>query len=139
VAGWREPSVSPVPSPNRFLDALVLYFTPLTASSGRAFLRQGIMLFNHTGWGFTIFTDEELNTRLPKLTGDSSPAPMRFFSFRNPEQNTREQIRIVSSHPGRSQKMCRCGFCAEYGHGFSQRSPGYAAANCRSKNAAAEG
>jgi carbonic anhydrase len=95
VAGWREPSVSPIPSSNRFLDALVLYFTALTASSGRAFLRQGIMLLNHTGWGFTTFTDEKLIARLSKLTGDSSSAPMRFFCLRNPEQNTREQIRIV--------------------------------------------
>ena len=53
------------------------------------------MLFNHTGWGFTTFTDAELITRLSKLTGDSSSAPMRFFCLRNPEQNTREQIRIV--------------------------------------------
>jgi len=29
----------------------------------------------------------------------TSPAPMRFFSFRDPEQNTREQIKIVRSHP----------------------------------------
>src|ERR1700734_338814 len=52
-----------------------------------------IMLLNHTGCGFTTFTDEELNAKLTALTGDASPAPMRFFSYKDPEQNTREQIK----------------------------------------------
>src|SRR5579863_944566 len=58
-----------------------------------------IMLLNHTGCGFTTFTDEELNAKLTALTGDASPAPMRFFSYKDPEQNTREQIKKVRSHP----------------------------------------
>lgn len=58
-----------------------------------------IMLLNHTGCGFTTFTDEELNARLTALTGNSSPAPMRFFSYKDPVENTREQIRAVRSHP----------------------------------------
>jgi carbonic anhydrase len=48
-----------------------------------------ILLLNHTGCGFTTFTDDELNARLSASTGDASPAPMRFFSFNDPEQNTR--------------------------------------------------
>jgi carbonic anhydrase len=58
-----------------------------------------IMLFNHTGCGFTTFTDEELNAKLVASTGDSSPAPMRFFSYKDPVQHTREQIKQVRSHP----------------------------------------
>src|SRR3954470_13075584 len=58
-----------------------------------------ILLLNHTGCGFTTFTDDELNGRLSASTGDASPAPMRFFSFRDPEQNTLEQIEAVRSHP----------------------------------------
>src|SRR3954454_9863891 len=58
-----------------------------------------IMLLNHTGCGFTTFTDDELNATLAASTGDSSPAPMRFFSYKDPEQNTREQINKVRSHP----------------------------------------
>jgi carbonic anhydrase len=58
-----------------------------------------ILLLNHTGCGFTTFTDEELNAKLSASTGDASPAPMRFFSYRDPEQNTREQIKKVRSHP----------------------------------------
>jgi carbonic anhydrase len=58
-----------------------------------------IMLLNHTGCGFTTFTDDELNAKLVASTGDPSPAPMRFFSYKDPEQNTREQIEKVRSHP----------------------------------------
>ena len=58
-----------------------------------------IMLLNHTGCGFTTFTDDELNATVAAATGDPSPAPMRFFSYTDPEQNTREQIEKVRSHP----------------------------------------
>jgi carbonic anhydrase len=64
-----------------------------------------ILLLNHTGCGFTTFTDEELNAKLSASTGDSSPAPMRFFSYKDPEQNTREQIRKVRSHPWISKEV----------------------------------
>jgi carbonic anhydrase len=57
------------------------------------------MLLNHTGCGFTTFTDDELNAKLTASTGDASPAPMRLFSFKDPEQNTREQMQMVRSHP----------------------------------------
>jgi carbonic anhydrase len=67
--------------------------------SNRVLGTREIMLLNHTGCGFTTFTDDELNARLSTMTGDASPAPMRFFSFKNPEENTREQIKIVRSHP----------------------------------------
>jgi carbonic anhydrase len=58
-----------------------------------------ILILNHTGCGFTTFTDQELNAKLSASTGDASPAPMRFFSYKDPEQNTREQIKKVRSHP----------------------------------------
>jgi carbonic anhydrase len=58
-----------------------------------------IMLLNHTGCGFTTFTDEELNKKLAQATRDPSPAPMRFFSYKDPEQHTRDQIEKVRSHP----------------------------------------
>ncbi|MEO8622125.1 MAG: carbonic anhydrase [bacterium] len=58
-----------------------------------------ILLLNHTGCGFTTFTDDALNAKLSESTGDASPAPMRFFSFRDPDENTREQMDRVRSHP----------------------------------------
>jgi carbonic anhydrase len=58
-----------------------------------------IMLLNHTGCGFTTFTDDEMNAKLSAITGDTSPAPMRFFAYKDPEEHTREQIAKVRSHP----------------------------------------
>ena len=58
-----------------------------------------IMLLNHTGCGFTTFTDKELNDKIARETGDATPAPMRLFSFKDPEENTRAQIEKVRSHP----------------------------------------
>ena len=69
-----------------------------------------IMLLNHTGCGFTTFTDGELNAKLTALTGDASPAPMRFFSYKDPEENTREQIKKVRSHPWISKEVPVRGF-----------------------------
>jgi len=58
-----------------------------------------IMLLNHTGCGFTTFTDKELNDKVARETGDATPAPMRLFAFKDPEENTRAQIRKVRAHP----------------------------------------
>jgi carbonic anhydrase len=67
--------------------------------SNRVLGSREILILNHTGCGFTTFTDEELNAKLSASTGDTSPAPMRFFSYKDPEENTREQTKKVRSHP----------------------------------------
>ena len=69
-----------------------------------------ILLLNHTGCGFTTFTDAELNAKLSASTRDASPAPMRFFSYKDPEQNTREQIKKVRSHPWIAKEVPVRGF-----------------------------
>jgi|SRR5580658_636229 carbonic anhydrase len=69
-----------------------------------------ILLLNHTGCGFTTFTDEELNAKLGRETGNTSPAPMRFFSYKDPEENTRNQIKKVRSHPWIAKEIPVRGF-----------------------------
>jgi carbonic anhydrase len=69
-----------------------------------------IMLLNHTGCGFTTFTDGELNAKLAAATGDASPSPMRFFSYKDPDQHTREQINRVRSHPWIAKEVPVRGF-----------------------------
>lgn len=69
-----------------------------------------IMLLDHTGCGFTTFTDAELNEKLAASTGDASPAPMTFFSYKDPEQHTREQIEMVRSHPWIAKDVAVRGF-----------------------------
>jgi carbonic anhydrase len=53
-----------------------------------------IMLLNHAGCGFTTFTDDELNAKLAAETDDSSPGPMRFFAYKDPEQSD-ERLHIA--------------------------------------------
>ena len=79
-------------------------------ASTRVIGTKEIMLLNHTGCGFTTFTDEELNASLSATTGDKSPAPMQFFSYRDPEQHTQEQIRKVRSHPWIAKEVPVRGF-----------------------------
>jgi carbonic anhydrase len=69
-----------------------------------------ILLLNHTGCGFTTFTDDELNATLAAETGDSSPGPMRFFAYKDPEQNARDQIKQVRSHPWIAKEIPVRGF-----------------------------
>jgi carbonic anhydrase len=69
-----------------------------------------IMMLNHTGCGLTTFTDAELNAKLSALTGDASPAPMRFFAYKDAEENTREQIKKVRSHPWIAKEVPVRGF-----------------------------
>jgi carbonic anhydrase len=79
-----------------------------------------ILVLNHTGCGFTTFTDEEMNARLTAATGDASPAPMRFFSYRDPEQNTREQIEKVRAHPWIAKDVPVRGFIFDVETGLLQ-------------------
>jgi len=82
-----------------------------------------ILLLNHTGCGFTTFTDAELNARLAASTGDASPAPMRFFSYKDPEQNAREQIKKVRSHPWIAKDVPVRGFVFDMATGLLQEVP----------------
>jgi carbonic anhydrase len=79
-----------------------------------------ILLLNHTGCGFATFTDEDLNAKLSASTGDASPAPMRFFSFKDPEENTQEQIKKVRSHPWIAKDIPVRGFIFDVETGLLQ-------------------
>ena len=88
--------------------------------SNRVLGSKEILLLNHTGCGFTTFTDHELNAKLSASTGDASPAPMRFFSYKDPEENTREQIKKVRSHPWISKDVPVRGFVFDVDTGLLQ-------------------
>jgi carbonic anhydrase len=77
-----------------------------------------IMLLNHTGCGFTTFSDDELNQKLAASTGDSSPVPMKFFSYKDPEQHTRDQLAKVRSHPWIAKNVPVRGFVLDMDSGL---------------------
>ena len=64
-----------------------------------------IMLLNHTGCGFTTFTDDDLNAKLSALTGDASPAPMRFFSYKDPSRTRANRSRRSERIRGSPEKF----------------------------------
>ena len=58
-----------------------------------------LMVINNTKCGMLTFTDEELTSRLRSETGEVPIIPQRFLAFTDLEENVREQIRKVRSHP----------------------------------------
>ena len=60
---------------------------------------QEFMIINHTDCGMLTFKDEELRKKLQKETGTLPVAPTYFHPFSDLEENVREQIQKVKSHP----------------------------------------
>jgi carbonic anhydrase len=60
---------------------------------------QEFMIINNTKCGMLTFKDEELAARLQQKTGKAPVAPARFYAFTDLEENVRQQIRKVRSHP----------------------------------------
>ena len=60
---------------------------------------QEFMIINHTDCGMLTFTDEEVRAKLQQLTGTATVAPGYFHAFRNLEENVRQQLQKVISHP----------------------------------------
>jgi carbonic anhydrase len=129
VVTCMDPRLSDLPDilglPNADLDVIRTGGPAVTEDvlgelvvSTRVLGSKEIMLLNHTGCGFTTFTDEELNAKLTALTGDASPAPMRFFSYKDPEQNTREQMDKVRSHPWIAKEVPVRGFIFDVATGL---------------------
>jgi carbonic anhydrase len=57
------------------------------------------MIINNTKCGMLTFKDEELAARLQQETGKAPVVPARFLAFTDLEENVRQQIRKVRSHP----------------------------------------
>ncbi len=60
---------------------------------------QEVMIINNTKCGMLTFKGEELAAKLQKETGEAIVAPARFYTFSDLEENVRQQIRKVRSHP----------------------------------------
>jgi carbonic anhydrase len=60
---------------------------------------QEFMIINHTDCGMLTFRDEELRAKLREMHGAAAVVPARFFAFSDVEENVREQLQKVRSHP----------------------------------------
>jgi hypothetical protein len=57
------------------------------------------MITNHTDCGMLTFRDEDLRARLEAQWETAAVVPAHFYAFSELEQNVREQIQKVRSHP----------------------------------------
>jgi len=71
---------------------------------------QEFMVINHTDCGMLTFEDEDLKSRLKQETGITASTPETFHAFRDLENNVREQIQKVQSHPWIPQGLPVRGF-----------------------------
>ena len=71
---------------------------------------QEFLIINHTDCGMLTFQDEELRTRLQQKTGTAAASPAHFHAFRNLEENVRQQMERVKSHPWIPQQISLRGF-----------------------------
>jgi carbonic anhydrase len=71
---------------------------------------QEVMIINHTDCAMLTFKDGALRTRLLNATGKLAVAPARFYAFDDLEQNVREQVKKVRSHPWIPQQITVRGF-----------------------------
>ena len=60
---------------------------------------QEFIIINHTDCGMLTFKDDELHTKLQQQTRTTAVVPAHFYAFTNLEENVRQQIQKVKSHP----------------------------------------
>jgi carbonic anhydrase len=60
---------------------------------------QEFMIINHTDCGMLTFDNDDLKSRLKQETGVMAVSPEAFHAFTDLEDNVREQIQKVKSHP----------------------------------------
>ena len=60
---------------------------------------QEFMLIHHTDCGMLTFKDEELRAKLQQQTGTATVAPVHFHAFSDLEEDVRQQVQKVKSHP----------------------------------------
>jgi carbonic anhydrase len=58
-----------------------------------------IMIINHTDCGLMQTSEKDLRTRIQSRTGTTAIAPAFFFAFQNVEENVREQVQKLRTHP----------------------------------------
>jgi carbonic anhydrase len=60
---------------------------------------QEFVIINHTDCGMLTFKDEDLRSTLQQTTGTAAVAPNHFHAFGDLQENVRQQIQKVKSHP----------------------------------------
>jgi carbonic anhydrase len=76
-----------------------------------------IMIINHTDCGMLTFKDDDLRKKLQLQTGTAAVVPAHFHAFSNVENNVREQVQKVKSHPWIPKNISVRGFVYDVKNG----------------------
>jgi carbonic anhydrase len=60
---------------------------------------QEFLVMNHTDCGLMMITEEEMKERLQREFGTAAVAPAHFYAFKDLEDNVREQVQKLHTHP----------------------------------------
>lgn len=75
------------------------------------------MVINHTDCGLMLTSEQDLRTRIQNLTGTAAVAPAFFFAFQNVEENVREQMQKLRTHPWIPKSVSVRGFVYDVSSG----------------------
>ena len=76
-----------------------------------------IMVINHTDCGLMLTSEHELRTRIQNRTGTAAIAPAFFFAFQNIEDNVRQQLQKLHTHPWIPKELPVRGFVYDVNSG----------------------
>jgi len=68
------------------------------------------MVINHTDCGLMTATEDQMRQTVERRTGTAVIEPSRFYMFQNVEQNCRDQLAKLKSHPWITKEMIVRGF-----------------------------
>ena len=71
---------------------------------------QEFIIINHADCGMLTFKDEELREALQAQTGTATVVPVHFYAFTEVEENVRQQIQKLKSHPWIPKQILVRGF-----------------------------
>jgi len=77
-----------------------------------------IMVINHTDCGMMRSSEEELRSMIQNRSGTAAVAPSSFFTFINVEENVRQQLQKLDSHPWILQTVSIRGFVYDVATGI---------------------
>jgi carbonic anhydrase len=68
------------------------------------------MVINHTDCGLMRTTEQDLRARIENSTGTAAIAPARFYAFQDLDENVRQQLQKLRTHPWIPKKIALRGF-----------------------------
>ena len=76
-----------------------------------------IMIVNHTDCGLMLASEQDLRTQIQNRAGTDAVSPAFFYAFKNVDENVRQQLQKLSSHPWIPDSIVVRGFVYDVSNG----------------------